>query len=250
VAGEGRGASGDEGEEWGIEVAGLYKSFGPLPVLRGVNLRVRQGERMLLLGPNGSGKTTIIKVLATLVRPTAGRVRLLGLDVVAQGAAVRPLLGVLCHQTFLYGDLTVQENLSFYGRMYRVDNLGGRIQELLKEWELEAWAWRRVRELSRGMQQRVALARAFLHRPPVLLLDEPDTGLDERAFAILQRVLAEAVDRGCTVLLTSHNLERGLSLADRVVILAAGRIVFQAKRGELDIDKLEAAYRRLALTAS
>jgi len=110
----------------------------------------------------------------------------------------------------------------------------------------KAWARRRVRELSRGMQQRVALARALLHRPSVLLLDEPDTGLDEAAFAILKGALEEAAAQGCSVLFTSHNLLRGLSLADRVSILVAGRIAFEARRDGLDPGELEGTYRRLA----
>ncbi|HLB28807.1 MAG TPA: ABC transporter ATP-binding protein [Dehalococcoidia bacterium] len=230
----------------GIQGVGVYKSYGPLPVLRSTDLEVGWGERTLLLGPNGSGKSTILKILATLVRPTAGRALVAGLDVVAEGAAVRPLIGVVCHQTFLYGDLTVQENLEFYGRMYRVPDLSGRLRETIDRWGLKAWARRRVRELSRGMQQRVALARALLHRPSVLLLDEPDTGLDEVAFAVLKGALEEAAAQGCAVLFTSHNLLRGLSLADRVSILVAGRIAFEARRDGLDPGELEGTYRRLA----
>lgn len=226
-----------------IEVYRVFKSFGPLPVLRGVNLQVRSGERLLLVGANGSGKTTLIKIMATLSRPSAGRVLMHGFDTQDEADRVRANIGVLSHQTYLYGELTVLENLRFYAQMYGVPDADTRITELLRLVALDAWGDAQVRTLSRGMQQRVALARAVLHHPPILLLDEPDTGLDQRAADVLGDLLATVAAEGRTVVLTSHNLERGLALADRVAVLAGGKIVFEAARDELDAGDLQVAYR-------
>jgi len=233
----------------GIEVVGLRKSFGPLSVLRGVDLAVLPGERVLLVGPNGAGKTTLIKILATLLHPTAGYARVAGFDPVYQSDMVRRCVGLVGHQTFLYGELTVGENLSFYARMYGVED-GDRCRELLSLVGLSDRAGKQTRTLSRGMQQRLALARVVLHRPPVLLLDEPDAGLDQQGVAVLDGMLRDAAESGCAVLFTSHNLQRGLDMASRVAVLSKGRIVFQAPREQLNAGDFEEAYRRYIGAAS
>ncbi|MEE8345850.1 MAG: ABC transporter ATP-binding protein, partial [Dehalococcoidia bacterium] len=161
----------------GIEALGLWKTFGSLEALRGVNLKVSPGERLAIVGPNGSGKSTLLKVLATLLRPSAGTARLAGLDVQKQALEVRRLVGVICHQTFLYGELTALENLEFYGRLYGLPHPSDQARQQLRLVGLEEQADVLSRVLSRGMLQRLALARALLHDPPILLLDEPDTGL-------------------------------------------------------------------------
>jgi heme exporter protein A len=232
-----------EEPERAIEVVGLRKSFGSLSVLRGVDLEVLPGERVLLVGPNGSGKTTLIKVLATLLRPTAGYALVAGFDVVRQAELVRRCVGFVSHQTLLYGELTVAENLAFYAHMYGVED-GGRARELLSLVGLSERAGRQTRTLSRGMQQRLALARVALHRPPVLLLDEPDAGLDQQGVAVLDGMLTDSSGSGCATLFTSHNLQRGLDMATRVAVLSKGRIVFQARREQLNAEDFEEAYRR------
>lgn len=229
---------------WDIEVKGLWKSFGGAPVLRGLDLRVRAGECLAIVGPNGSGKTTLIKTLATLLRPSAGTVRVGGFDVRAEASEVRRQIGVLCHQSFLYSDLTVGENLQFYARMYGVGDPGQRVREMLRLVGLEERVATLVRALSRGMLQRLALARALLHEPAVLLLDEPDTGLDQRWAGVLRDLVVRRAAQGCTTLLTTHNLERSLDLADQVAVLNGGRIVFAARRDELDVGSLREAYHR------
>jgi len=227
-----------------IQVLGLWKTFGSLAALRDVNLNVGPGERLAIVGPNGSGKSTLVKVVATLLRPSAGTVRVAGLDVQRQVLEVRRLIGVVCHQTFLYGELTALENLEFYGRLYGLAHPTDRARQQLRLVGLEAQADVPGRDLSRGMQQRLALARALLHEPPILLLDEPDTGLDQRWTAFLVDLLAEAAREGRTVLLTTHNLERTLDMADRLAVLNGGRVVFTAKRDELDAGSLKEAYLR------
>jgi heme exporter protein A len=227
----------------GIEAIGLRKSFGPLSVLRGIDLEVLPEERVLLVGPNGAGKTTLIKILATLLRPTAGDARVAGFDPVLQPDMVRRCVGLVSHQTLLYGELTVSENLAFYARMYGVED-GERCRELVSLVGLSDRAGKQTRTLSRGMQQRLALARAVLHRPPVLLLDEPDAGLDQQGLSVLDGMLQDAAASGCAILFTSHDLQRGLDVASRVAVLSKGRIVFQAPREQLNAGDFEEAYRR------
>jgi heme exporter protein A len=229
---------------WDIQALGLWKTFGSLAALRGVNLSVGPGERLAIVGPNGSGKSTLVKVIATLLRPSAGTVRLAGLDAQSQALEVRRLVGVVCHQTFLYGELTALENLEFYGRLYGLSDSTDRARQQLRLVGLEGHADVPGRDLSRGMQQRLALARALIHEPPILLLDEPDTGLDQRWTAFLVDLLAEAARQGRAVLLTTHDLERTLDFGDRLAVLNGGRVVFAAKRDELDVGSFKEAYLR------
>ena len=229
---------------WDVEVRGLRKSFGSVPVLRGLNLRIAAGQRAVIVGPNGSGKTTLLKILATLLRPSAGAARVAGFDIRSQTSEVRRNIGLLCHQTYLYGELTCQENLLFYARMYGVVDPPQRSRAMLRLVGLEGQTDTLARSLSRGMQQRLALARAIIHEPLVLLLDEPDTGLDQRWADVLRDLVAERAAQGGTTLLTTHNLERSLDLADRVAVLNGGRIVFSARRDDLDVGSFKEAYSR------
>jgi heme exporter protein A len=227
-----------------ILVKKLVKRFGLKTVLRGLNFQVEPGEFVALLGPNGAGKTTFLRILASLSRPTLGEVRISGYRLPAQAAAVRSRLGVVSHQPLLYGDLTAEENLRFYGRMYGVSGLSRRIDEVL---ELVGLASRRrdlVRTFSRGMQQRLAIGRAVLHDPDVMLFDEPHTGLDQDASAMLDNVLKEVAARGRTVVMTSHDLARAADLATRFDILSRGVITASVQRADIEIDQLLGFYRQ------
>jgi heme exporter protein A len=172
-----------------IEVRHLVKTFGVKPVLRGLDFNVDPGEFVALLGPNGAGKTTFLRILATLSRPKMGEVRVAGYSLPAQAAAVRQRLGVVSHQPLLYGDLNAEENLQFYARMYALVDFESRVKNVLKMVGLYRRRRDLVREFSRGMQQRLAIARAILHDPQILLFDEPHTGLDQDASAMLDGLL-------------------------------------------------------------
>jgi heme exporter protein A len=227
-----------------IEVKKLVKRFGLKTVLRGLDFHVEQGEFVALLGPNGAGKTTFLRILASLSRPSIGEVSIAGYSLPNQAAAVRRRLGVVSHLPLLYGDLTAEENLYFYGRMYGVANLKQRVDEVL---DLVGLASRRrdlVRTFSRGMQQRLAIGRAVLHDPEVMLFDEPHTGLDQDASAMLDTVLREVAARGRTVVMTSHDLARSADLASRYDILSRGVIAASVERGEIDPNNLLAFYRQ------
>ena len=226
-----------------IEVHKLIKRFGLKPVLRGLEFRVEPGEFVALLGPNGAGKTTFLRILASLSRPTLGDVRIAGYQLPAQASAVRRSLGVVSHLPLLYGDLTADENLRFYGRMYDVPHLDWRITEVLEMVGLVGRRRDLVRTFSRGMQQRLAIGRAVLHDPEVMLFDEPHTGLDQDASAMLDGVLQEVAARGRTVVMTSHDLARVADLASRFDVLSRGLIVASTRRTEMDPNNLLSFYR-------
>lgn len=227
-----------------IEVKKLVKRFGLKTVLRGLDFRVEPGEFVVLLGPNGAGKTTFLRILATLSRPSMGAVNIAGYALPGQSAAVRQRLGVVSHQPLLYGDLTARENLRFYGRMYNIPGPDARIQTLLEMVGLAARGDDLVRTFSRGMQQRLAIGRAVLHDPDVVLFDEPYTGLDQEASAMLDGVLKEVAAKGRTVVMTSHDLARAGELSSRFDVLSHGVIVASAGRAELGNENLLTFYKR------
>ena len=227
-----------------INVRKLVKRFGLKTVLRGMDFSVEPGEFVALLGPNGAGKTTFLRILASLSRPSLGQVTIAGYSLPSQAAAVRRRLGVVSHLPLLYGDLTAEENLRFYARMYDVPQAHKRIPEVL---EMVGLANRRhdlVRTFSRGMQQRLAIGRAVLHDPEVMLFDEPHTGLDQDACQMLDTVLREVAARGRTVVMTSHDLARVADLASRFDVLSRGVIVASIPRTQMEPDNLLAFYRQ------
>jgi heme exporter protein A len=226
-----------------IEVRKLTKRFGLKTVLRGVDFNVEQGEFVALLGPNGAGKTTFLRILASLSRPSLGDVRVAGYRLPAQASAVRRRLGVVSHLPLLYGDLTAEENLRFYGRMYGVLELSQRVDEVLQLVGLAARRRDLVRTFSRGMQQRLAIGRAVLHDPDVMLFDEPHTGLDQDASVMLDGVLREVAARGRTVVMTSHDLARASDLASRFDVISRGTIVASLPRGEIEPNRLLEFYK-------
>ena len=227
-----------------ITVKKLVKRFGLKTVLRGLDFEVQPGEFVALLGPNGAGKTTFLRILASLSRPSLGDVKIAGYHLPHQAAQVRARLGVVSHLPLLYGDLTADENLSFYARMYNIPNYQVRIHEVLEMIGLEARRRDLVRTFSRGMQQRLAIGRAVLHDPDVVLFDEPYTGLDQDASVMLDDVLKTVAAKGRTVVMTSHDLARAEDLATRFDILSRGVIAASASRKDLKKTNLLAFYRQ------
>ena len=228
-----------------VEIKGLKKSFSLKPVLRGVDLFLDQGERIALLGANGAGKTTLLRILAGLTRPDAGNVCIAGLDMEREAQQVRHLVGFVGHQPYLYDELTAMENLLFFGRMYAVKKTHERATELLERVGLARRAGERAGTLSRGQQQRLALARALLHSPQLLLLDEPDAGLDEEGTGLLEALLREHTERGGTMLFTTHNLERALKFSDRIAMLGGGRVAYQQATRELELGGVRQVYQEV-----
>ncbi|CAN5642213.1 ABC transporter ATP-binding protein [soil metagenome] len=225
-----------------IEVRALEKWYGVLPAVHGIDFSLAAGEFLTIFGPNGAGKSTLLRMLCGAVRPTRGEVRIEGESVWKGEGAWRHRIGVLSHQTFLYAGLSASENLEFYARLYGVSERRSRVDRALEEvglWERRADA---VRGFSRGMQQRLALARTLLHDPAVVLLDEPYTGLDPHAAALLRRVLERLKDGRRTVVLVTHNLAQGLELADRVVVQVRGVWVSDEPRAAVSSGHFEQVY--------
>ena len=207
-----------------LAARGLTRRFGATIALDGIDFAVRRGEPVALFGDNGAGKTTLLRVLSGGLKATGGTVSVDGADPRRSPAAARNRIGVVSHQTLLYGDLSAEENLAFFGRLHGVADPAARARELLDVVDLADRAGEPVRALSRGSRQRVALARALVHAPPLLLLDEPSTGLDARSAALWRRALGEAAARGTTWILATHDVAEGLALCPRWVTIRRGRM--------------------------
>ena len=226
-----------------IKVKKLVKRFGTKTVLRGLDFEARQGEFVAILGPNGAGKTTFLRILSSLSRPNHGDLQIAGYRLPAQAAAVHSRLGVVSHLPLLYGDLTAEENLKFYARMYALANPTERVTEVLELVGLAARRGELVRNFSRGMQQRLSIGRAILHDPEVMLFDEPHTGLDQDACDMLDGLLRTVASRGRTVIITSHDLARVETLAGRFDVLSRGVINASLEHSQLGGRNLLDFYR-------
>ena len=234
-----------------VEARGLAKAFGLSPVLRDVDLDVLPGEVVAILGPNGAGKSTLLRILGCISRARAGRLALFGTDC-HPGRPTRDVLGrigFLGHEAMVYEDLTPQQNLELFARLYRGVHDGGGSPETTARASLERVGLAHAREratraLSRGMLQRLAIARATQHEPPLLLLDEPFTALDESGIELLSDILRTRAAAGAGIVMVTHDLARVSELATRVVVLVGGRVAYDASPvpgpGDLAHD-----YRRL-----
>jgi len=210
-----------------VEARGLTKVYGRQRALAGVDLALRAGETVALLGPNGAGKSTLVGILATLVSPTSGSVRYGGSE--PGDDELRAAIGVIAHESHCYGDLSGHENLVFFARLYGVSDAHAVAARLLARVGLsEEAASRPARTYSRGMLQRLSVARALVHKPRLLLADEPFTGLDRAGVTLLGELLAEERARGCIMVVVTHDFDAVASLVDRVVVLARGRIAHDA----------------------
>jgi heme ABC exporter ATP-binding subunit CcmA len=211
-----------------IVVDHVWKFYGDFPALRDITLTVGEGACLALLGRNGAGKTTLLRILAGLSRHAKGDVRILGADVRSEVA--RRQIGVLGHAIGVYDELSATENLTLFARLYGVPNPKRAAEEWLERTGLTNAAQALLREFSRGMRQRLAVARAFIHEPRVLLLDEPFTALDDRAIAVLQNVLREALAARKTIIMSTHQLREALELATDVALVVRGRLAFTGTR--------------------
>ncbi len=230
-----------------LEVRGLAKYFGRFTALRDLNVTVSRGEFVSLFGRNGAGKTTFLRIVAGLSRPSAGLVRIHapGGTCLAPQAA-RGLMGYLSHDTALYPELTAFENLRFYAELHGLPHADSDLQDRITVVGLADWGREPVRNYSRGMQQRLAIARAFLHDPEVFLLDEPFTGLDQTGTAFLRTYLAHAHSRGKTCLMATHDLALGYEMSDRLVVIEKGVVALDVPKSALPLERFQALYQELA----
>jgi ABC-2 type transport system ATP-binding protein len=231
----GRRDSGVDTANPAIAAHGLVKRFGSVAALDGIDLAVPRGSALGLLGPNGAGKTTAVRILTTIVEPDAGRASVLGLDIVRQAALVRAVIGLAGQYAAVDENLTGRENLRLIGQLTHQPRpaVTARAEELLDRFELSSAASRPVRTYSGGMRRRLDLAAALVHRPPVLFLDEPTTGLDPSGRSDLWALIGQLVADGTTVLLTTQYLEEADRLADNIVVIDHGRIIAEGTPGQL-----------------
>ncbi len=211
-----------------IQCAGLEKSYGQRSALRGVTATVAEGERIAVFGDNGAGKSTLLRLMSGLLRPSGGRIHVFGRQPWGrEGARVRARIGTLSHQSHLYQELSMRENLALYAQLNGVPDPGTRADELIERFRLAGRRADPVRTLSRGMTQRVSLMRALIHTPALLILDEPETGLDAAARDLLTRYIAE---RGAdvTVVLATHSIDLGVALTTRDIVLRNGAIEYDS----------------------
>ncbi len=227
-----------------IEVTGLTKIYGFLPVLKSIDLTITRGEYIALLGPNGSGKSTLLRLLSGLSKPTQGTIRIGGWDIPQEAMAVRSQIGMVSHKPLLYENLTAYENLNFFGKLYNIESSEReeRINSLLDQVGLKKRATSLVRTFSRGMQQRLSIARALINEPDVLFFDEPYTGLDQDAGDMLEDLLKTANNFNRTVVMTTHQLHRASNVASRAVILSRGKIAYNENISSLSATDLTSAY--------
>lgn len=228
--------------DYDIKAEGLRKSFGNFEALRGIDLNIGEGEFFTLFGPNGAGKTTFIKLLATLTKPSSGTLTVCGYDTKKQADRVRKITGVISHDPFLYENLSAFENIKFFGTLYGVWDIDRKAKDVINQVGLGTRMHDLVRTFSRGMKQRLAVARAVVHEPSILLLDEPYTGLDQHGARVFAEMLTLLKANNRTILMTTHNIDEGLGLSDRVGILTGGRMVYEAARNEVDTTGFKELY--------
>jgi len=231
------------GEGPAIDIRGLSKAFGRRRALHELDLQVPWGTVLTVLGPNGSGKTTLLRVLATLARADAGSVKVAGWDIDRDSQLVRRTIGVVTHDALLYDDLTGLENLKLAGKLFGLSDTEGRIDSVSQQLGIGERLDQRVGTLSHGWKKRFSIARALLHDPYILLMDEPESGLDQQALTGLEHILRDASRPFRTVVMTTHSLERGLALGDRLAILAGGRVAYEnSTDASHDIEELRRIY--------
>ncbi|HDP69272.1 MAG TPA: heme ABC exporter ATP-binding protein CcmA [Actinobacteria bacterium] len=220
----------------------LNKSFGRRKVLSELNLKIYKGDFLTIFGPNGAGKTTFLRILSTLSGFSSGSIVIDGVDIKEDSSELRQKIGLISHNLLLYKDLNAYENLRFYAKMYDISLREEKISELLQRVELDHRKFDVVGSFSRGMQQRLSIARALLHNPEIIFLDEPFSGLDVHASKILDDILEKLKREGHTLIMTTHNLERGLVHANSVAIINGGKIVYSKRCDLPDLNGFKRIY--------
>ncbi|MEO8908951.1 MAG: heme ABC exporter ATP-binding protein CcmA [Gemmatimonadaceae bacterium] len=225
-----------------VEVGDLTRSFGHTRAVDGVTFSLAPGECLALFGPNGAGKTTLLRILAGLLKPSSGAALVSGVSLPA-GAEVRSRVGLISHHTLLYEALSPRENVAFAAKLYSVRDAAMRAEESLRRMSMMDWADAPVRSLSRGMQQRVSIARAMVHAPQLVLADEPYSGLDDSGARALTALLQELRSSGTAIIIVTHNLAEGLSIATHAAVMRRGRFARYDRRSDVDAASYSEIYR-------
>jgi heme ABC exporter ATP-binding subunit CcmA len=225
-----------------ISISGISKAFSTRSVLKNIDLQIYSAHSVCLCGVNGVGKSTLLRIITGLLQPDKGVVRICGYNVGRDPEKAKPQLGVISHKSMVYPNLTAVENLSFFADLYGVKDSKNRIDKLLGDVGLFSYRYDRAGTLSRGLLQRLAIARALVHRPSVLLADEPFTGLDGEACKHLISVLSDFVNNDGTILMTTHDTKVGLKCCDRLLVLDKGSLIFDAMKSDIDTDSFAQDY--------
>ncbi len=226
-----------------LSLENISKSFGNFDALRDVSFNLKKGEFLTLFGQNGAGKTTLLKIVAGISSPTAGNISVFGTNILENDdGEIKKKIGVISHNTYLYNNLTAYENLEFYGELYHVKNLKERIEEVLCEVELESRMHTLSGTFSKGMSQRLAIARAILHKPSLILLDEPYTGLDQHSSIRLRNLLNRLHHEETTIIMTTHNIEIGFESCTELALLHNGEIAYREKSENLTYELFREQY--------
>lgn len=225
-----------------IEAAHLTKAFGTRKAVDDVSFALPEGAFLSIFGPNGAGKTSLLNMLSTLSRPSSGTLTVAGFDAKEHPEDIREQIGYISHRSMLYPDLTAEENLMFYARLYGVDEPRVRVDHLLEAVGLAHRKLDVVRTFSRGMTQRVSIARALIHDPEIMLLDEPYSGLDPHAVDIFDELIGR-VREGRTFVMVSHDLAKGFEMCTHALVMARGRVVSLSERDALGFDAFSDLYR-------
>jgi heme exporter protein A len=226
-----------------VEVDEVTRAFGSRMAVAGVTFSLAPGDCLAVFGPNGAGKTTLLRMLAGLLKPSSGGARLAGIPLPG-GSAVRSRVGLISHHTMLYEALSARENVAFAARLYGIPDSGGRVDDSLRRMSMLERSDAPVRLLSRGMQQRVSIARAMVHSPRVVLADEPYSGLDESGASALTALLKELRSAGTAIIIVTHNLAEGLSLASHAAVMQRGKFVRYDASDRIDSASYAATYRK------
>lgn len=229
-------------DEPALKLQSVDKVFGQRKAVDAMSFELPRGAFLSIFGPNGAGKTTLLRLIATLARPSAGTIKLLGIDCKEDADAARVHLGMISHNPMLYADLSAEENLMLTARLYGVENASVRVSEMLDAVELSHRRLDMVRTFSRGMTQRLAIARALLHDPDVVLLDEPYSGLDPHAVEIFDALL-DSVRADRTFVMVSHDLQRGFAACTHALVMSRGRLVSFQSADQVEWDAFEQLYR-------
>lgn len=227
-----------------IAITGLSKVYEGRPALSNISFGLQPGAILALMGPNGAGKTTLLRILATLAKPTTGTIQIGTWDGVRDADMVRSLIGYVGHQPHVYDDLTPRENLVFFARMYGLRDGNQRATKLLERIGLRTKADERTSHLSRGQLQRLAIARGILHDPDLLLLDEPDTGLDEPALELLKEIVHTRAETAAVTIFTTHHLERGFAWAHQVMVLVRGQIALRGQTDQVTVTQARETFQQ------
>lgn len=223
-----------------ISVKNLHKTYGGTSALKGLDFEISKGEFVLVFGPNGAGKSTLLKILSTILAYSEGEILLDNSNITKNSNEIRKQIGFVSHEPFLYENLSALENLVFFAGLYSVDNPLEKSKEILITLQLDSRENELIRNYSRGMKQRVALARALIHKPDILFLDEPFSGLDLIGASIITNILRELKNKEKTILMSTHNFDDCADFAERILVLVDGKIIFTTSN--VDKDNFKSKY--------